>query len=268
MFVNYNFFISVALGIVLYFAGRKIRSAVETGYVKAIIGIVFFLLCIPALSFAIYYVHLFETPLWYYEFRSVNNIEILSGLCGLFAGFMETDKIYKKRVQRTFFRKKYLRMSMLLICLPFIKPVLTPGGIFFDLKNQWKEGVCLQSTPSTCGPCSLVTILKYYGVTVSEKEAARASYTSLTGTEIWYIARYAEKKGFSSEYMKKKSLAEVPVPSIIGVKTKDYGHFVALLEVNEKAYVLGDPLYGRLVLTKKEFNKLYDFTGFAIHFSR
>ncbi|MBU3955990.1 hypothetical protein KJ633_05965 [bacterium] len=171
---------------------------------KTSAGILFFLLCIPALSFAAYYLHLLETPVWYYEFRSVNNIEILSALCGLFAGFMETDKKYEKRLQRTFLRKKYLKMSLLLIFLPFVKPVLTPVALFFDLNNQWKDGVCLQSTPSTCGPCSLAITLKYYGVDASEKEVARASYTSLTGTEIWYLARYAKKKGFVVAYYEKE----------------------------------------------------------------
>ncbi|MBU3955991.1 hypothetical protein KJ633_05970 [bacterium] len=65
--------------------------------------------------------------------------------------------------------------------------------------------------------------------------------------------------------MKKKYLSEVPVPSIIGVKTKAYGHFVALTKQAGKIYCIGDPLNGRLLLTESEFSDLYEFTGFVMH---
>ncbi|MND07919.1 hypothetical protein D3C83_302190 [compost metagenome] len=40
------------------------------------------------------------------------------------------------------------------------------------------------------------------------------------------------------------------------------GHFIAILGETPDAYVIGEPMSGRLVVPKSRIEKTYDFTGF------
>ena len=65
------------------------------------------------------------------------------------------------------------------------------------IHDQWDGGACLQSTPSTCGPASIATILRSLGFPASEREVARNAFTYAGGTEAWYLARYVRSQGLN-----------------------------------------------------------------------
>jgi hypothetical protein len=160
-------------------------------------------------------------------------------------------------------------LSLLCVLSVFWKPVF--GAI--DLTSwhpKWKDGVCIQTTASTCGPCSATTILKKLGVHTTEKEMARRAYTHFSGTRHWYLVRALRQMGLSVTYQLPTSIENVRPPAIIGVWLRDgSGHWITLLkrEQNEQ-YVIGDSLQGRLNITRREFDKKYQWNQLAITIRR
>ncbi|TBR16733.1 hypothetical protein EPO15_18600 [bacterium] len=218
-------------------------------------------LCLPGLFFLLYYLHLVREPAWYVEFRSLPGVETASALWGLPFGLLAREKPFAGTWQK-------LRLSLLLVFVPFAKPVLLPlGGAVFN--DAWEDGVCLQSTMATCGPCSLATVLTSLGLPATERDVARAAFSAMTGTESWYLLRTARRRGLKARVRASAALSDVSAPAILGVRLGGgAGHFIVLLGAERGRRVLGDPLAGRLLLTDAEFAKAYDFTGWAMEFSR
>ena len=54
---------------------------------------------------------------------------------------------------------------------------------------------------------------------------------------------------------------------IAGVLIGSSGHFIAILEQNGDEFVVGDPLRGRVVLSRGDLEKRYQFTGFHMRIS-
>lgn len=63
------------------------------------------------------------------------------------------------------------------------------------MRDAWEDGVCLQSTMATCGPCSLATVFRSLGEPKTEAAIARGAFNSMTSTESWYLLRYARRQG-------------------------------------------------------------------------
>ncbi len=69
----------------------------------------------------------------------------------------------------------------------------------------------VQQRDHFCGPASLSSLLKYYGLDVSQEEIAKSVYDpKLKGALITDLENYARKKGFKTE-LKQGSLEEVKV---------------------------------------------------------
>ena len=132
--------------------------------------------------------------------------------------------------------------------------------------EKYADGVCMQSTSSTCGPACLVTILNQFGKQETELSVAERSFSCGSGTENWYLARYAKQQGLDYQFSFLKDISEIKTPAIIGVGTVRNGHFIAVLRVENGVYTIGDPLIGLEKLTEHEFLQQYPFTGFALSF--
>ena len=249
MFFNPLLFPALVSGAGLFFIGRRFASsrALRTGSV---------ILCLPALSFILYYLHLLREPAWYLEFRSLPGVELLSASWGLLFGALDRrgDLLM-------------LRLSLLLTFTPFAKPVLLP--LFPSaLHDAWRDGVCLQSTSATCGPCSLASVARSLGVAMTEKDAARAAFSAMTGTENWYLIRYARRRGMKARVGYKRGLAEITPPAILGVTLDGgAGHFITYLGDESRRRVIGDPLSGRFLFTDEIFAKQYRLNGVTLEFS-
>ncbi|MGE5416415.1 MAG: cysteine peptidase family C39 domain-containing protein [Acidobacteriota bacterium] len=266
MFLNPNMFIAFLLGVVLFYMGYWVAGRVQGVWLRKPLLRFFFILCLPALSFIGYYLHLINDPLWYIEFRSIDHIELTTALWGLLFGFVAGTRFALNGVKE-YILNRYFMAMLLLIFIPFMKPMIMPVG-FSHFDNHWQDGVCLQSTRSTCGPSSLAAIFRHYGINRTEREIARGSYSSMSGTENWYLIRYARKNGLQCRCENVKQMIDVPVPAIIGVRLGGFGHFITVLGHENGKVIIGDPLQGRLKMTEAEFNHNYEFTGFVMYYAR
>lgn len=223
------------------------------------------LLTIPGALYIAYYARLFGEPIWFYQLRAAPGSELLAFPAGFLAGLLHVRIVPRLRLSRWGAR---LIVPLLLgfgVALPYLKPLVKPQPIHV-FREQWSDGVCLQSTYSTCGPASAATIMHHLGLTVSEKELAVAAHTSASGTENWYLARALRRRGMLVSFVFSKQI-DGPLPAIVGVKLKECnnaGHFIALLEKRDDRFIFGDPMEGRFTNTLANLAGKYEFTGFML----
>src|SRR6478609_1444846 len=139
-------------------------------------------LAVPGILFAAYYTKLLGEPIWLYRFRVLPGTELTAAGVGLLAGF-----VHQARHKYPFWKKQLRTYTVpailaVVVFAPYAKPLIRPLNRSL-LTEQWKDGVCLQSTPSTCGPASAATILKSLRREVTEAELAHDSLTYAGGTE-------------------------------------------------------------------------------------
>jgi len=154
---------------------------------------------------------------------------------------------------------------LVLVLIPFVKPLLDPLDLS-QLKDRMDGEVCLQSTFSTCGPASAATILRAFGEEATERQLASECLTSRGGTEVWYIARALQRRGFDPKVVIQSGDSENwPSPAIAGVVLRGgAGHFIAVMNSAGDLVTIADPLKGKFVFTRAELRNRYHFTGFFL----
>ena len=89
-------------------------------------------------------------------------------------------------------------LALLLLCL------WKSYGWFFepppDVGDTWKDGVCLQTSESTCSAASAATILAHYGIPATEPEMARLCMSRSWGTSMWGVYRGLKLKTSGTPY--------------------------------------------------------------------
>ena len=250
---------------ILFRLGLGLERNMKSRSIRIALVLLALALACPGVLFALYYTHLFDGAAWFYNLRTVRFTELLACGMGLAAGMLHGWW------QPESFGEKVIVPSGLLVfvLVPFIKPILDPLDMN-QLKDRFQGEVCLQSTFSTCGPASAVTLLRSFGDDVTEKELATESLTSRGGTEIWYLARALRRRGIGTQVViEPRGDAAVPNPAIAGVLLPGHaGHFVAVLSNDGTQVTIADPLKGKLVLSKKELSQSYHFTGFYMVLER
>lgn len=257
-----QFLIVLVMTIIFLLLGYKLSYVVKKRKLKIILGVIFFVLCLPGLAFLIMDLPIFKKPIWLIEFRCISRIELLSAFWGLFIGFI-TVKADTEKVRWRMFNKYFYIIAMLLIIpanMQFIGITINTE----NLKSEWSEEVCLQSEDFTCGPSAIATVFRYFGQEKTEGEVAKGVYTNRTGTSVYEIIRYIRKNGMKVECFYEKDLSKIAVPSILDVNVNSIGHVIVYLGNDKEKYIIGDPLEGRVVLTKDEFQERYDFDGFVM----
>ena len=223
------------------------------------------LLAIPAFLYAVYYLHILDSAVWFYNLRALPHSELLASGAGFLAGICQANWHAEGTSQ-----KFMIPLGLFLVLVaPFLKQVLDPLD-YTSLRNDCPGDVCLQSTPSTCGPSSAATILRSFGDPASERELAAAARTSHGGTEIWYLARALRRRGYRTEVVIQRGATPLPhLPAIAGVVLPGGGgHFIAILSQDEHNVVLADPLRGKSSVAQLELSATYHFTGFFLTIER
>ena len=217
---------------------------------------------LPAFLFIYFYIFKSGEPLLYYRFRAIPYTEMCAAGIALPAGQLFGIRYRADTYKIINFRVFYPIMVFVLVPVPFVKPAVMP--LDYDRKwSRWEDGVCMQTTTATCGPCSAATLLRQAGLDASEKEIARATYSYAHGTENWYIARYLTSRGLKTRYAKTEPNPQsIPYPSIAGVRGLGYGHFIVVLDKTPRGYVIADSLVGKSIMTKSKLYEAYKFTGF------
>ena len=220
----------LVLGAAAFLVSRRVqdRTRVQVGFLLAVVSL-------PAASYSLYYFHWFDGWSWFYRFRSFPLANFYPASLGALAGW------WLPSLRRPALRVAAVAALGLFVVVPFLKPVLLPLDSQ-QLRNRWHGSVCLQSTPSTCGPASVATILATaFGDVVPENEIARAARTASTGTEVWYLAQFLRARGYEVSFRH----SPVPIPySVAGTQVGGAGHFVAVLGCDEGRCQVGDPLAG------------------------
>lgn len=263
--MNSLFWPTLALGALIYWAGqawyRRTTNARSTAWCIGILA------AIPGLLFALYYTKLFGEPLWLYRYRAIPGSELSAAGLGLLAGMLQAGRDQSARLRKLTSAFGIPVILGFAVCLPYLKPLLRPLHLP-DSPNELTEGVCLQSTPSTCGPASAVTLAHQAGIELDEHELARAAFTSAGGTENWYLVRALRARGLQAEFaLLKPNPNQLPCSAIAGVRLNyaaGTGHFVPILGQTNGLYIVGDPMRGRETLSLARLRELYDFTGFFL----
>ena len=260
-----SFFVTLCLTIAFIVLGHKTSILVKKKSTKALLGVFFFILSLPAILFLIFSARIFTIPIWFIELRSLQGTDLLLSFLGLFLGFISPKSNGKVSLIKY---NKYIYFICIFFVICQFLPYLIPPK-YKNFRNNWIENVCLQSTGYTCGPASLATISQYYGKPTTELEVVKFLGVSTLGTRRWDFVKYARKINLKAECFYPENISSVPYPSIIEVIVKNkIPHAITLLGKDNGNYIIGDPLEGKLSLTEDEFLKKYKFDGFAVHFTK
>ena len=109
-----------------------------------------------------------------------------------------------------------------------------------------------------CGPCSLASVIKYYGGYVPIQTLEDMMFTTKSGTTAYNLIAAARKIGFESNGIKVDKLDNLEYPCIAHVTIKDaYDHFVVIYKVDDKV-LIGDPASKVKYMTKEEFERIWN----------
>ncbi len=231
-----------------------------------VLVIVLPLCCFPAVMYAGYYLHLVDEPILLYRLRALHGSELLAGLIGLPVGWLAA-RLGRSPIRVVRLSTIALAIAPMLLLIPYVKMTLSPLDQSY-LKDQWKDGVCQQSTGSTCGPSSAATLLRSFGLPGDEATLAHEANTTASGTEIWFLARALRARGLTVSFHRTPpNPTTLPYPSIAGTQVGSQGgtgHFIAILGRDGDRYVIGDPLGGRELVRAEDLSAKRYFTGFFL----
>jgi hypothetical protein len=225
----------------------------------------------PGLLMALYYAHLFDRALWFYEFRAVPYSELSATGLG-WAGGVVLGTLWRGPLRSGSKSFAWIMTGLVLFCLtglllaPYAKSVIAP--LRTAMLDRWTNGVCLQTTPSTCGAASAATLLRRFGRAATEQELARECFTYGSGTENWYLVRALRSRGLQVRMvLSSPRSASLPFPCIAGTEyggRGGSGHFITLLGQQNGRMLVGDPIGGPSLLTPEEIRYRYYLTGFFL----
>jgi hypothetical protein len=264
--VNWLLLPTLAVGGLMFVLGVANARRVRSGSKALIAATIAVLLSLPGLLFVVYYSGILGEPVALYRWRAMPWTELSSGGVGFLAGILQVWLIPRLKLSRIGTRALAPGLTAFVLALPYLKPVCQPLN-HARLTDRWSDGVCLQSSESTCGPACTATLLKLSNRSATEREIAVECFSSKTGTENWYLARALSRRGVQPRFVRTQPQPEVlPWPAIAGVRLHpEYtGHFIAVLRRDSGNYVIGDPLTGRESLSLDELRERYFFTGFFL----
>lgn len=245
-----------ALAMAGFLAAYKLTLKRSRGQ-RALWAAVATLAALPAVWFAAYYLHVVPESVWLYEVRSWRGTELLAVFAGIAGGCLAALLPRWLLILPLF-------ASLAVVMPPYLKPIVAPLDMS-GLRDSWDAEVCLQSTEATCGPASVATILRQFGMEAQEGEVAKATHTARRGTEAWYLARYVRSRGLAATFEMRPGFdTGVALPALAGVRLDGTGHFIPLLESRDGRLHVGDPVEGDDWLTPEEMQERYQFTGFYL----
>jgi hypothetical protein len=216
------------------------------------------LAAIAALN-AAYYLHLWDASIWYYRYRTATFSDFVPALSGFYVGCCLWRRTgWSWLVWRTV-------VTCIAVLVPWAKPLLDPLE-YPAIDNVVVDGAISQQSSSTCGPCALAFTLAQFGVLVSEGTLAREAFTSGSGTELWYLARCAERRGFTVSYRIDQRI--LGKDSIIGISLAGTGHFISVIAVDGERVSIHDSMKGRRVLTAMQRRDSFGYQGMYLKIGR
>lgn len=176
-------------------------------------------------------------------------------------------------------RTRFLLLEMAIFSLMiFAYGIMRVNWIFMD--NQVDpskfymtgENICIQSTDYTCGAASAVTLLKYWGISTTEREMADLTRTRYAfGVEMIPLTQAIAQKTreenltvclITSDW---ETLKSFNTPCIVNTKWSPLiDHVVVVMKATEDGVTVADPLTGIKYWSRDEFLSKWRGTGIFI----
>ncbi len=116
-----------------------------------------------------------------------------------------------------------------------------------------------QNGYKSCGPCSLASIIKYYGGNISVDALEEMMMTDKNGTTAYNLVLAAKKIGFDACGMKVDNLDNLKLPLIAHVTINGiYNHFIVIYKVLKDKVLVADPASKIKYITLNEFYKIWN----------
>ncbi len=172
-----------------------------------------------------------------------------------------------------------------------LRPILRP--LELAKSSQWKDGVCLQTHESSCVPAAAVNLLHAHGVDTDERMAAQWARTSRDGTPP--IGSFlAVSRGLAgSEFEARVESSQASLPNVqhlpmlahvcfvedpetksiasniynellCGIRSRNQGHAVVILNHSSKGWLVADPASGLSVWSDGYLRKYWSGEGVYI----
>ncbi len=138
------------------------------------------------------------------------------------------------------------------------------------LEGRISEGVTLQSEFYTCMPSALATVLRRWGIEASEGEVAHHMRTTFQGTSPNRVPVAARalggRLGLDARVLDATldELARIDRPALLIGKAGSVRHAIALIALDERSVVIGDPLRGLIRVRRAELSRQFEWNGLAI----
>jgi hypothetical protein len=145
------------------------------------------------------------------------------------------------------------------------------GGVLKELPVWYDgDGVCLQSTPYTCGPAAAATALRHFGMDVSEGQIAVLSRSCpVIGTSDYDLTRAIRQitsgRAMETSYGRWNELPMLTEHQVLLAMLRQgrwMNHCVLIMKMTGNSVVFADPAEGLITLSKERF--LYLWTGRGI----
>ncbi len=183
---------------------------------------------------------------------------IMAAVCTMiFSTLIPRLKIARQRVLVSILM---VAMMINFSVLPIVMPAVVRGSLLATNTRIDINGICRQMHDYTCGPAAAVTVLHRLGVDTKESEMAILAQTSPAGTDADVLTAAINERfgpaGLHADYRLFDSMDELgrAVPAVALMHFNFLvDHYVAVLEVTPTGVLIGDPLYGRELLSRKEF---------------
>jgi len=225
------------------------------------------ILALPWLLFALDYRYAIDIGVWFYESRALPASELAAAGAGLLFGFIH-HRIARVPTRRLMPAKWFFTILFFAVLLsPYVNLVLSPVQ-WWDTPDRWSDGVCMQTSEASCGPCAVATVLRLYGHAASEREIARETHTDSGGTLPHDMIRALRRRSLAvsvllledpRDTLPSPSIACVRLPSLAGIK-----HFIVVFHHADDEYTIGDPLLGRLTIPAEKLYRDYPPTGLCL----
>ena len=159
--------------------------------------------------------------------------------------------------------------------LPFALPIIFKNDIAKLPTLTDADNICFQSTPYTCGPAAAVTALRQLGFNAHEGELAILSHTSpIVGTMPWELYKAIEDRyavnGVDCRFRKFDSIKQMREADVTLAVVKDaflLDHCVAILDITDKTVIIGDPVFGKIQMSHKNFQAVWRFYGITLKYN-
>jgi len=163
------------LSLALFIAGMKTADRVSPR--------AFNLLALATVALLIFFMKVVQESVWLIRVMPFSNLIVLGAWQPLFGGFLAG--MAWRRIQGRAWRKSICVVPLAAISLYGAYGKLFGAEPRTEGRDCWKDGVCLQTSQSSCSAAAAATLLTAHGIPATESEMARLCFTRSAKGTTW-----------------------------------------------------------------------------------